>query len=204
MRCRWRRCGGGGGGGGGAALSGPADLFAPPEAAAEMQLALDVEPVRKPARPPAPAPEDLGASGAPAPTRPAGASPVPGPATAPRAPGEPAWKAHARDERVRFVAGALLAAIVGGVPALVVASVRERSAFAELDGKLEDRQAKVVTRDDWDALDRVRASFVERKRAERQGIALTSLLIWAAVAGGAAWVWFRVIDWDRVLGPPPR
>ncbi|MBE7450641.1 MAG: hypothetical protein HS111_17590 [Kofleriaceae bacterium] len=36
-----------------------------------------------------------------------------------------------------------------------------------------------MTRDDWDALDRARASFVERKRAERIGIALTSLLIWA-------------------------
>ena len=54
------------------------------------------------------------------------------------------------------------------------------------------------SRDEWDGLERVRASFVERKRDERQTIAITSVLMWAALSGGLAFVWFRKIDWDRV------
>ena len=44
----------------------------------------------------------------------------------------------------------------------------------------------------------MRASFLARKRDERQTIAITSVLMWAAASGGLAFVWFRKIDWDRV------
>jgi len=81
----------------------------------------------------------------------------------------------------------------------VTASVRKRSAFAEIDSQLEGKQAAVLTRGDWDNLDRVRKSFVERKKSEQQSIAITSLLLWAVVSGGAAFVWFRKIDWDRIF-----
>ncbi len=186
---------------GGPALTGPTDLFAPPEATAELEFALDVEPQRKKKQasiPPPVAAHEPATATPPAPTpRSSGAHPVA------RPPGEPAWRSYGRDERVRFVAGVVIAAALGAVPAMLISSVRERSAFAELDGKLEDRQ-EVEKHLNWDGLDRVRTSFIERKRAERQSIALTSLLIWAVISGGVAWLWFRKIDWDRVLGPAPR
>lgn len=179
-------------------LGGTNDMFAPPDAHEEIPLALDVEPVRKkPAAAPPPvmaAEPPAGAPAAAAPARISAKQPVV------RAPGEPAWKVYGRDERVRFVAGVVVAAAIGCIPAMVTASVRKRSAFSELDSQLQRQQTQVLTRADWDGLDRVRASFVERKKAEQQSIALTSLLLWAAVSGGVAFLWFRKIDWDRLFG----
>lgn len=183
-------------------LGGAQDMFAPPEANEDIPLALEVEVRKKPAAaaPPVMAPEP---AAGPAVTA---AAAVPGAAHDPllaspvvRAPGEPAWKRLGRDERARFVAGVVVAAAIGCVPALVTASVRKRSAFAEIDSQLEGKQAAVLTRGDWDNLDRVRTSFVERKKSEQQSIAITSLLLWAVVSGGAAFVWFRKIDWDRIF-----
>jgi hypothetical protein len=170
-------------------------MFAPPDATDDVALALDVEPVRKKssaAAPPVLA--EAPPSGANAPARVSAPQPVV------RAPGEPAWKTYGKDERVRFVAGVFVAALVGGIPAMVTAAVRERSAFADIDSQLQRQESSVLTRADWDALDRVRVSFVERKRAERQSIALTTLLLWAAVSGGVAFLWFRKVDWDRIFG----
>ncbi|MBK9035443.1 MAG: hypothetical protein IPL61_30000 [Myxococcales bacterium] len=104
-----------------------------------------------------------------------------------------------RDEGTRFIAGVVLATLLGGVPALLIGSARERSAFAQLNSDLEKRQDEASKRrETWDGLDRVRASFVERKRSERQTIAITSVLIWVVLSGGLAWLWFRKIDWDRL------
>lgn len=178
-------------------LGGANDMFAPPDAHEEIALALDVEPPKK-KPPPVMAPEAPGAGhstthSAEAPVRVSTSRPVA------RAPGEPAWKTYGKDERVRFIAGVVVAAALGCVPALVTASVRKRSAFADLDGQLERQQSQILTRADWDNLDRVRVSFVERKKSEQQSIALTSLLLWAAVSGGVAFLWFRKIDWDRLF-----
>ncbi len=188
------------------ALSGAPDMFAPPEAQAELQVALEVEDHR---RKPAAAPAQARTVAAePVSQASHGAQATAGEPAAPAKPKperlEPAWKTHARDERVRYVAGVILATALGFIPATVIASIRERSAFASIDAKYEERESQVISRVQWDDLDRARASFLERKRAERQSIAFTSLLIWAALSGGLAYVWFRVIDWDRVLGPEPR
>jgi hypothetical protein len=177
------------------ALGGAQDMFAPPEAAAEMALALDVETVRK--KPPV-APEPPVLAEAPAESAPGGAR-VSTRQAAVRAPSGPAWKTYGKDERVRFVAGVVVAAALGCIPALVTSSVRKRSAFADLDSQLERQQSQILTRTDWDNLDRVRASFIERKKAEQQSIAVTSLLLWVIVSGGVAFVWFRKIDWDRIF-----
>jgi hypothetical protein len=188
-------------------------MFAPPEAATELQLSLEVETVTKKKgtlAPPRPEPEvpahAPAARSSTAETESSGiASTSFGDAAPPRrAPAGPGWKGLARDERVRFVAGVVVAAALGCVPAMVVGAVRERSAFADIDADLHERQAQVLTRTDWDNLDRVRASFMERKRSQRQSIAVTSLLIWAAVSGVVAWLWFRKVDWDGILGPAPR
>ena len=126
---------------------------------------------------------------------------APAASAAPRAPAAPRGSAlgFLRDEGARFVVGVVLVTLLGAIPALLIGSARVRSAFARLDNDLEQRQEKArKNRDDWEQLDRVRASFLARKRDERQTIAITSVLMWAAASGGLAFVWFRKIDWDRV------
>jgi hypothetical protein len=182
----------------------PSDIFAPPEAQPDLQLALEVEEsprARKRTEPPPPA---MAAHVAAASSAAVEDGYGHGHGQTAARPGEPGWKSQLRDARVQYIAGIVLCAALAMIPAMVIASIREGSAFAELDGKLEERESQVLTRADWDNLDRIRASFAQRKRAERQSIAVTSLLIWAACAGGLAYVWFRVVDWDRVLGPEPR
>ncbi len=174
------------------------DPFAPPEMQSEEQeLVLAVE--RKPKKSAAPPPEELAAPAAGAPVVPA--APAVAAVAAPRGPAAPRGSAlgFLRDEGTRFVVGVVLVTLLGAIPALLIGSSRVHGAFARLDGELDQRQEKArKSRDEWDGLERVRASFVERKRDERQTIAITSVLMWAALSGGLAFVWFRKIDWDRV------
>jgi hypothetical protein len=106
--------------------------------------------------------------------------------------------AFAAQPRARFATGALLAVLLGFAPAHFLASVREKSAFAEIDARLIDKQAHVQSLEEWNALDHARESFRDQKVAEKHSIALLSLLLWAAVSAGVAFVWFRKIDWDRL------
>ncbi|MBK7077436.1 MAG: hypothetical protein IPH44_34600 [Myxococcales bacterium] len=183
-----------------AAVAEPAlfDPFAPPEMQSEEQeLVLAVE--RKPKQSAAPPPATVAAE-APLPPPPSTMH-APAASAAPRAPAAPRGSAlgFLRDEGARFVVGVVLVTLLGAIPALLIGSARVRSAFARLDNDLEQRQEKArKNRDDWEQLDRVRASFLARKRDERQTIAITSVLMWAAASGGLAFVWFRKIDWDRV------
>ena len=176
------------------------DPFAPPELQSqEPELALAVE--RKPRiSSPAPAAAPAVERDPRGPTAPAIAS-----ATLAPAPSEGARAAPARgglgllrDDVVRYVAGVVLAVALAAIPALLFGASRQRAAFADLDAQLDKRQAAVVTREDWEGLDRIRASVLDRKRDERQTIVVTTLLLWAALAGGLAWVWFRKVDWDRL------
>lgn len=180
------------------------DPFAPPEAQAnapELLLADDHKPRRQQhSDPPPPHP-----TAAAAPVAPVAVVAAATQTLAPRHDAPVAarsgggWKSMLRDDATRLVAGAVLAVAIGAIPALLVGGARERAAFAALDGELDKRQSEIRTPDAYDGLDRVRATFVERKRAERQSIAITSLMIWAALSGGFTWLWFRKIDWDRVL-----
>ncbi|MCE9572029.1 MAG: hypothetical protein K8W52_02615, partial [Deltaproteobacteria bacterium] len=106
-------------------------------------------------------------------------------------------RSFAGNTRARMVAGAALTVLIGFAPAAVIASVREGSAFAEIDGHLEERQSQVRNLEDWNTLDRVRDAHHDQKLAEKHSIALESLLIWAALSAGFGFVWFRKIDWDR-------
>ncbi len=106
-----------------------------------------------------------------------------------------------RDARVRMVVGAMLAVGLGFVPAHIVGTMREQAAYNELDRDLARREASIRTREDFAAFDAVRDSYAARKRSARTNIVLVSLLVWAAVGGGVAWLWFRKVDWDHVLGP---
>jgi hypothetical protein len=100
--------------------------------------------------------------------------------------------------RARLVAGAVLAIALGFIPADIAASLRERSAFHAIDERVVLVQAAVDSPASYDALDGFRAQQLDAKRSAHRMIVLTSLLIWAATAGGLAYVWFKRLPWDRL------
>jgi len=102
--------------------------------------------------------------------------------------------------RARFAAGVGLAILLGFLPAHVAAGIRERSAFGAIDSKVVAVQATADAPDRYDALDAFRTEQLDAKRSARTMIALTALLVWAAAGGGLAYVWFRRVPWDRLIG----
>ncbi|MBV8761964.1 MAG: hypothetical protein JO257_32015 [Deltaproteobacteria bacterium] len=100
------------------------------------------------------------------------------------------------DEKVRMIAGALLAVLLGFLPAHLYASSREKAAYAEIDQKLQSIQIAADSPEAYSALDKTRSDFLERKRDERRNIAVIALVIWALVGGGLAYGWFRRVPWD--------
>jgi hypothetical protein len=95
----------------------------------------------------------------------------------------------------------VLAILLGFIPAHVVASLREVRTFRAIDSRVDAAQAAATTPDSYEALDAFRAQQLDDKRSAQRSIALTSLLIWAAVGGGLGYVWFRRVPWDRLAGP---
>lgn len=175
----------------------PIDMFAPPDAD-DANFAVDLAPEeveraakKKASIPPAtePAPEE--------PARAARASLQP-----PNRQSRPSLHAPnvaldaprgLADPKTRFAVGVALSIVLGFVPAHFVAHARERSAYAEIDKKVEATQAEAVTPEDYAALDGFRNGQLERKRDERRNIALLAMLIWAGVGAGVGFVWFRVL-----------
>lgn len=100
--------------------------------------------------------------------------------------------------RVRLVAGVALAIALGFVPAHLVAGMRERSAFAAIDAKVAAVQSTADTPDSYAALDPFRAEQLDAKYSARRSIAVTSLLVWAAVGAALAYGWFSLFR------PPPK
>lgn len=179
----------------------PVDLFAPPDAAEDaafqVELAADeiehrakkmsTPPVGVPVQTPvAPGMSTPSLSPRKKPITPAvGAAPVTVSADAQEAP------------RWRFAAGVLLAIILGFVPAHLVASAREKSAFARIDEEVIAQQSAADSSDLYEALDGFRKAKQSQKQSEKRNIALLSMLIWGVTAGGLAYVWFRRVPWDR-------
>lgn len=102
-----------------------------------------------------------------------------------------------RDPKTRLVLGVLIAIVLGFVPAHFIAHAQESSAFSAVDANVLAVQHDVATPEDFAALETFRAGQLARKHDERRNIALLAMLIWAAVGGGIAYVWFRRIPWDR-------
>src|SRR6185295_1735842 len=94
--------------------------------------------------------------------------------------------------RVRLVAGVALAITLGFVPAHLVAGMRERSAFAAIDAAVAAVQSTADTPDSYAALDRFRAEQLDAKYSARRSIAVTSLVVWAAVGAALAYGWFSL------------
>lgn len=182
----------------------PLDLFAPPEAesdaAFQVELATDevehrarkmsTPPAAVPVAPPvapAPAPAGSPASAARRLATPAAGAPI---VVAPGADGD-------EMPRGRFAAGVMLSILIGFIPAHLIASSRESSAFAKIDAQINDTQTQADTPETYAALDGFRAAQLARKASEKRSIALQSMVIWAVLGGGIAYVWFRRIPWDR-------
>ena len=87
----------------------------------------------------------------------------------------------------------IIAILVGFIPAHLVASLRERSAYAEIDAKVNEAQQQAETPETYAALDGFRAVQLEHKHEDRRNAALLAMLIWAAAGAGVAFVWFKKI-----------
>ena len=101
---------------------------------------------------------------------------------------------------MRFVAGMVLAILIGFVPAHVISSIREHSAYAAIDRKVEAAQSLADTPESYARLDQVRAEQLDEKKDERRSIALLAFVIWGVAGGGIAYAWFRKLPWDRITG----
>jgi hypothetical protein len=106
----------------------------------------------------------------------------------------------AASPRARLAVGVLLAVVLGFIPADIIASLRERSAFRAIDARVAAVQDAADSQDSYDALDAFRAEQLQAKRSKRRMVALTSMLIWGAASGALGYVWFWRIRWERV-GP---
>jgi hypothetical protein len=94
--------------------------------------------------------------------------------------------------REQFAIGVVLALVIGFLPAHFVASSRETTAFATLDGQLLEMQSGMDTPDTYAMIDAARAKFLDAKDAKRSSIALQSMLLWAAVSAGVGFAFFRL------------
>ncbi len=183
----------------------PLDLFAPPDAQGDelqVDIAADELPKRASTPPPvadaAPPPRTSEPSLQP-PAR--ASSPALGRASSP-AVQEVAVRRASKlgplgDPRARFAAGVLLAVLLGFLPAHLVASLRESSAYKDVDSKVLVAQQAADTPEAYAALDRMRADQLRRKESEQRNAAIIAFAIWALVAGGIAFAWFKKIPWDR-------
>lgn len=177
----------------------PLDLFAPPDAQGD-ELAVDIaadEVPRRRSEPVIAAPEPAARASEPAirasqPLPSVHAEPVAAVAT--RTSGKLGPLA---DLRVRFAAGVLLALLVGFVPAHLVASMRESSAYKSIDDKVRAAQQLADTPDAYALLDTMRADQLARKRGEQRNAAILALAVWGVVGGAVAFAWFKKVPWDR-------
>jgi hypothetical protein len=77
------------------------------------------------------------------------------------------------------------------VPAHLVANMREKSAFAQIDNQVAAAHASADSQELYAALDGAREKLLDDKQSARTMIALTSMLIWAVISAGVAFAFFR-------------
>ena len=93
--------------------------------------------------------------------------------------------------RNHFLAAIVIGLVVGFVPAHVVASMREKSAFAEIDAKVSAAHDSADSIETYVALDAAREKLRDEKQSKRTMIALTSMLMWAVIGAGVAFAFLR-------------
>lgn len=191
----------------------PLDLFAPPEAQGDelaVDIAADELDITAKKRPNTPPPVADDAAHAPlqrAQAEPAARRSQPSMQAPEAVPGAAASVASVPSvsskrgllgsARVRFAAGVLLAILIGFVPAHLVASMREGSAYKAIDNTVIAAQHLADTPEMYAMLDKMRADQLDKKRGEQRNAAIIALAIWALVGGGVAFAWFKKVPWDR-------
>jgi hypothetical protein len=95
-----------------------------------------------------------------------------------------------RTPRARLAAGVFVAIVLGSIPAGIVGSRQETSAFRAIDAQVVAVQAAVDSTQSYDTLDAFRADQLAAKRSARRRAVITSMLVWTAVSGGIAYAWW--------------
>lgn len=176
----------------------PMDLFAPPDAAEDAAFTVELAPdevehrAKKMSTPPAGVPLPMPAS-------PSTATPQLAQLKKRATVGTPITVAPDAQEgpRWRFAAGVILSILLGFIPAHLIASARERSAFARIDQEVMAQQNAADSPELYDALDAFRSAKQAQKQGEKKSIAMMSMLIWGVAGAGLAYVWFRRVPWDK-------
>lgn len=176
------------------------DLFAPPDAGdQELKVELATDEVEERARKQASAPAEIapGAAAAAAAAsslpsmRRASAASIDTPSAGPGIAARPR-----QFSRNHFAAGVVIALVIGFIPAHLLASAREKSAFAEIDAKVTALQDGADSTETYLALDVAREKLLDEKQSRRTMIALTSMLLWAVISAGVGFAFVRFV--------PPR
>jgi hypothetical protein len=102
--------------------------------------------------------------------------------------------------RPMFAAGILLAIVIGFVPVHFVASLREKSAYAKIDEAVHRTQQLATDDEAYAALDKFRSAQLSEKQSTQRSIALTSLLMWAVLSTGLAFLYFKR-PWEKAHKP---
>ena len=178
----------------------PLDLFVPPETQ-EQEMALELAEERPAPPPPRQSSQELAKPARASQPSMAAASQslarASQPSMAVAAPSLASRLGPLGEPRARFAAGVLLAVLLGFVPAHLVASMREKSAYATIDTRVRAAQQMADSEEAYAGLDRIRATALSDKDSARRNAALVAFAIWAIAGAGLAFVWFRKIPWDR-------
>lgn len=101
----------------------------------------------------------------------------------------------AQRPRVKFASGVLVAVLLGFLPAHVVASAQE--SYSDIDEEVVAEQRRVTTVEEWSTLKSYREEALDQKRERKFNIAVKTGFAWVLVSGLLAFVWIRVVPWDR-------
>ncbi len=167
-----------------------ASRFAPPSETSEAEVTLAEDFVPRMARGPSLAEKSMATASAAAALVVEAATPVP----------RRSLREHFAQWRVRFAVGVVVAIVVGLVPAMIVGAMRESGAFSEIDRNVARLHAQAETYEAWESLDPMRASQLERKRSARRNATALAMVIWSLAGAGVAYVWFRRVPWQRLVG----
>ena len=172
-----------------------ADPFAPPDMAREQEALLEVGD-----RPVAPGTVAAPAS-APLPTISTyRGAPTAGSATLHRDTFVPRMRAlMGESPRARFAAGVAIAFLIGLVPAQLFASWRNASVYDQIRDDLQAEYTRADTPETWATLETAREDADALVAARQQRVAVGACMVWLLAAAGVAFVWFRLIDWERAV-----
>jgi hypothetical protein len=99
------------------------------------------------------------------------------------------------EPRNRMAAGVLVAILGGFLPTHFIAGIREHDAMQKVDAKWLTDAASATDPQMWAALDE---PALREKKDAKHSIVMTSLLMWAVIAAGVGYVWFKRVPWDKL------